>query len=63
MRPGKIVSQPLLDFNLNVADDGLIQEDTTFPVTLPAHNSLPVTQENIHSIMKIDGREGKVSSN
>lgn len=54
LAPSKRVSQPLFDFDLNVADEGLLQEETAVPVKFPAHNSSLATPSNIHSSVKLD---------
>lgn len=48
--PSKRVSQPLFDFDLNVTDEGLLQEETA----VSAHNSSSATPSNIHSSVKLD---------
>lgn len=50
LAPSKRVSQPLFDFDLNIADEGLLQEE----IAVPTHNSSSATPSNIHSSVKLD---------
>eukprot|EP01018_Ginkgo_biloba_P029672 Gb_20760 [translate_table: standard] len=47
-------ARPLLDFDLNVADEGLMVEDTVAPVKFPSHNSSPPTTSNGQSSARLD---------
>lgn len=51
LAPGKRASQPLFDFDLNVADEGLLEEGTTVTAKFPTLLSTP---SNIHSSVKLD---------